>query len=281
MSIEAGILYVVATPIGNLGDMTPRAVEVLQQVDRIAAEDTRHSAGLMRHFAINTPMLSLHEHNERQKVATLLQRLQDGESIALVSDAGTPLISDPGYVLVREAQLAGIRVVPVPGASALIAALSASGLPTDRFSFEGFLPAKGGTRRKLLETLRQERRTLAFYESPHRILESLTDMAGVFGDTRRAVVARELTKTFETIRHDGLGNLLEWVRSDSNQQKGEFVVLVHGCEETGEAIDQEACRIAGLLADELPLKQAAALAAKISGEKKNALYKYLLELQQN
>lgn len=280
MSIEAGILYVVATPIGNLGDMTPRAVEVLQQVDRVAAEDTRHSAGLMRHFAIVTPMLSLHEHNERQKVAAMLQRLQGGENIALISDAGTPLISDPGYVLVHEAQLAGIRVIPIPGASALIAALSASGLPTDRFSFEGFLPAKGGARRKFLEALRQERRTLAFYESPHRILDSLTDMAGVFGETRQAVVARELTKTFETIRHDSLGGLLEWVRGDSNQQKGEFVILVHGSEETGEGIDPEACRIAELLAAELPLKQAAALAAKISGEKKNTLYKYLLDRQQ-
>jgi 16S rRNA (cytidine1402-2'-O)-methyltransferase len=268
---------VVATPIGNLGDMTPRAVEVLQRVDRIAAEDTRHSAGLLRHFSLTTPMLSLHEHNERQKVAALLQRLQAGENIALISDAGTPLISDPGYVLVREAQLAGVRVVPVPGASALVAALSASGLPTDRFSFEGFLPAKGGARRKVLEALRQESRTLAFYESPHRILESLADMAGVFGETREAVVARELTKTFETLRHDTLGNLLEWMRGDANQQKGEFVVLVHGAEDGEEGIDPEPRRIADILAQELPVKQAAALAAKISGEKKNALYKYLLE----
>lgn len=280
MSIEAGILYVVATPIGNLGDMTFRAVEVLQQVDRIAAEDTRHSAGLLRHFSITTPMLSLHEHNERQKAAALLQRLGAGESIALISDAGTPLISDPGYVLVREAQRAGIRVVPVPGASALIAALSASGMPTDRFSFEGFLPAKGGARRKLLESLRQERRTLAFYESPHRIRESLADMAAVFGEARHAVVARELTKTFETIRHDTLGTLLEWVNSDTNQQKGEFVLLVHGSEEAESGIDPEACRIAVLLADDLPLKQAAALAAQISGEKKNALYKFLLQHEQ-
>ena len=270
----------VATPIGNLGDMTPRAVEVLQKVDRIAAEDTRHSAGLMRHYAITTPMLSLHEHNERQKVAALLQRLSEGENIALISDAGTPLISDPGYVLVHEAHRAGIRVVPIPGASALIAALSASGLPTDRFSFEGFLPAKGGPRRKLLEVLCQEQRTLAFYESPHRILDSLTDMAEVFGEARQAVVARELTKTFETIREDSLGALLGWVKGDSNQQRGEFVVLVHGSEEVDEGVDTEACRIAGLLAEELPLKQAAALAAKISGEKKNALYKYLLERQQ-
>ncbi|MCW8840071.1 MAG: 16S rRNA (cytidine(1402)-2'-O)-methyltransferase [Gammaproteobacteria bacterium] len=277
--MQAGILYVVATPIGNLGDLSPRAVDILQRVDRIAAEDTRHSAGLMRHFAITTPMLSLHEHNERQKTQLLLQRLEGGESIALIADAGTPLISDPGYILVREAHMAGLRVVPIPGPSALIAALSASGLPTDRFSFEGFLPAKDGARRKLLEALAQERRTLAFYESPHRILDSLADMAGIFGETREAVVARELTKTFETIRHDNLGNLLEWMRGDANQQKGEFVVLVGEApkDEGGEGPAAEACRIADILVQELPVKQAAALAASISGEKKNALYKYLLD----
>ncbi|MCW8828406.1 MAG: 16S rRNA (cytidine(1402)-2'-O)-methyltransferase [Gammaproteobacteria bacterium] len=277
--MQAGILYVVATPIGNLGDLSPRAVDILQRVDCIAAEDTRHSAGLMRHFAITTPMLSLHEHNERQKTQLLLQRLEGGESIALIADAGTPLISDPGYILVREAHMAGLRVVPIPGPSALIAALSASGLPTDRFSFEGFLPAKDGARRKLLEALAQERRTLAFYESPHRILDSLADMAGIFGETREAVVARELTKTFETIRHDNLGNLLEWMRGDANQQKGEFVVLVGEApkDEGGEGPAAEACRIADILVQELPVKQAAALAASISGEKKNALYKYLLD----
>ncbi len=280
MSINGGTLYVVATPIGNLGDMTPRAVEVLQEVDRIAAEDTRHSAGLLRHFAITTPMLSLHEHNERQKVEALLQRLGDGENLALISDAGTPLISDPGYILVREAQRAGFRVVPIPGASALIAALSVSGLPTDRFSFEGFLPAKGGARRKMLESLRQERRTMAFYESPHRILDSLTDMVAAFGDARQAVIARELTKTFETIRHAALGDLFTWVNNDANQQKGEFVILVHGSEEAKEGLNPEAKRIASLLADELPLKQAASLAADISGEKKNALYKFLLDRRQ-
>ncbi len=182
-------------------------------------------------------------------------------------------------MLVRDAQRAGIRVVPVPGASALITALSASGLPTDRFSFEGFLPAKGGARRKLLESLRQERRTLAFYESPHRILDSLADMAAIFGQERQAVLARELTKTFETFRHDSLGALREWVAGDANQQKGEFVLLVHGAEECGEGIDPEASRIAALLAEELSLKQAAALAAKISGGKKNMLYKFLLERQ--
>jgi 16S rRNA (cytidine1402-2'-O)-methyltransferase len=251
-------------------------VEVLQQADAIAAEDTRHSAGLMRHFAVTTPMFALHEHNERQKSAALLQRLAAGEHIALISDAGTPLISDPGYVVVREAQRAGIRVVPVPGPSALIAALSASGLPTDRFCFEGFLPAKGGPRRKLLEALCNEERTLAFYESPHRILDSLRDMADVFGEAREAVLARELTKTFETIRHAPLGELLTWVGEDANQRKGEFVVLVHGAQSAGEGLAAETQRMAAILAEELPLKQAAALAARISGEKKNALYKYLL-----
>lgn len=256
--------------------MTPRAVEVLQKVDRIAAEDTRHSAVLMRHFAIATPMLSLHEHNERQKTQMLLDRLQAGESVALISDAGTPLISDPGYVLVREAHAAGVRVVPVPGSSALIAALSVSGLPTDRFCFEGFLPAKGGPRRKQLESLREESRTLAFYESPHRILDSLGDMVAVFGAEREAVLARELTKTFETVHQAPLGELLAWVQQDSDQRKGEFVLLVHGvAPQTGD-IDPEAQRIAALLAEELPLKQAAALAARISGAKKNALYQFLL-----
>jgi 16S rRNA (cytidine1402-2'-O)-methyltransferase len=276
VSIEAGILYVVATPIGNLGDMSPRAVEVLQRVGRIAAEDTRHSAGLLRHFAISTPMLSLHEHNERQKSELLLERLRGGESIALISDAGTPLISDPGYVLVREAHRAGIRVVPVPGPSALIAALSASGLATDRFCFEGFLAAKAGPRRRQLEALREESRTLAFYETPHRILDSLADLAAILGAERPAVLARELTKTFETIRHDTLGGLRAWVEGDANQQRGEFVLLVQGAVQQRAELDPEARRIAALLAAELPLKQAAALAASISGEKKNALYKYLL-----
>jgi 16S rRNA (cytidine1402-2'-O)-methyltransferase len=278
VSIEAGILYIVATPIGNLGDISARALAVLQQVDRIAAEDTRHSASLMRHFTINTPMFALHEHNERQKAEQVLGLLQQGESLALISDAGTPLISDPGYFLVREAHRAGIKVVPVPGPSALIAALSVSGLATDRFCFEGFLPAKTGARRKTLEALAQEPRTLAFYESPHRIEESLVDMAACLGAARPATLARELTKTFETIRHATLGELAEWVASDPNQRRGEFVVLVEGApkDEGSDGPDAEACRIADILVSDLPLKQAAALAAAISGEKKNALYKYLL-----
>lgn len=273
-----GILYIVATPIGNLGDITARALEVLQKVDYIAAEDTRHSAALMRHYTIATPMFALHEHNERQKAQAVIERLQQGQSLALISDAGTPLISDPGYFLVREAHRAGVKVVPLPGPSALIAALSASGLATDHFCFEGFLPAKAGARRKALEALVQEPRTLAFYESPHRIEESLADMVAIFGTERPATLARELTKTFETIRHATLAELVDWVASDPNQRRGEFVVLIEGAakEEGGEGPDAEACRIASILVQELPLKQAAALAATISGEKKNALYKYLL-----
>lgn len=278
MSIQTGILYVVATPLGNLGDISTRAVEILRSVQRIAAEDTRHSAALMRHYAIDTPMLSLHEHNERQKVEALLARLQQGESIALISDAGTPLISDPGYHLVQHCRQAGIRVVPVPGASALIAALSVSGLPTDRFSFEGFLPPRSGPRQARLQGLLQDPRTLIFYESPHRILDCLQDMLSVFGPHREVVLARELTKTFETIQHAPLAELLAWVLGDAHQQKGEMVVLVHGAEAAGQdGPDAESCRIATILAGELPIKQAAALAAKIAGAKKNQLYQWLLQ----
>lgn len=280
MSIEAGVLYIVATPIGNLGDLSPRAAEVLSKVDHIAAEDTRHSAGLLRHFSITTPLFALHEHNEREKSAALIKRLSGGESIALISDAGTPLISDPGYILVRDAQRAGLRVVPIPGPSALITALSASGLPTDRFCFEGFLPAKSGPRRKQLELLRDESRTLMFYESPHRILDCLADMSIVFGEEREAVLARELTKTFETIRHASLGELQEWVAGDANQQKGEFVLLLHGAASAEQDDEREGRRVAEVLAEELPLKQAAALAARISGARKNALYQHLLQKKQ-
>lgn len=281
MSMNAGTLYVVATPIGNLGDMTPRAVEVLQRVARIAAEDTRHSAGLLRHFGIHTPLFALHEHNEREASVEVVQRLQQGEDIALISDAGTPLISDPGFPLARLAHEAGIRVVPLPGASALITALSAAGLPTDRFTFEGFLPPKSTARRHALEALVAERRTLAFYEAPHRLLETLEDMAAVFGAERLAVLARELTKTFETLHRAPLGELLEFVRGDSDQQRGEAVLLVHGAPPpAADALDDESRRVAELLAAELPVKQAAALAAKITGAKKNQIYDYLVKERQ-
>lgn len=281
MSMNAGTLYVVATPIGNLGDMTPRAVEVLQRVARIAAEDTRHSAGLLRHFGIHTPLFALHEHNEREASVEVVQRLQQGEDIALISDAGTPLISDPGFPLARLAHEAGIRVVPVPGASALVAALSAAGLPTDRFTFEGFLPPKSTARRHALEALVTERRTLAFYEAPHRLLETLEDMTTVFGAERLAVLARELTKTFETLRRAPLGALLEFVRNDSDQQRGEAVLLVHGAPPlAADALDDESRRVADLLAAELPVKQAASLAAKITGAKKNQIYEFLVKERQ-
>ena len=277
---EQGILYIVATPIGNLGDMTPRAVETLQQAALIAAEDTRHTRKLLNHFGLSTPCQAYHEHNEREQAPRLVERMRRGDVIALVSDAGTPLVSDPGYHLVSEARAAGIAVVPVPGPCAMIAALSASGLPSDRFVFEGFLPAKSAGRRQRLQKLAEDSRTLIFYESTHRITDSLTDMADVFGAERLAVIARELTKRFETIHADSLENLLGWIESDPNQRKGEFVVMVHGVEASdGRDIDSDAEHILKILLDELPVKQAAGLAAKITGLKKNALYTFALTLQ--
>jgi 16S rRNA (cytidine1402-2'-O)-methyltransferase len=272
------VLYVVATPIGNLGDMTPRAVEVLQSVALIAAEDTRHSGRLMAHFNIKTPMISLHDHNERQRLQTILDKLAKGESIGLISDAGTPLISDPGFILVRAVKEAGFKVVPVPGCSAVITALCVAGIPTDRFVFEGFLPAKRVGRKQQFEALLCEDRTVIFYESTHRIVESLTDMQTVLGDDRYVVLARELTKTFETVHGSRLADLLEWVKEDANQQKGEFVVLVQGVEKLEEdGVSDETLRVLDLLLEELPVKKAAALASKLTGEKKNALYQIALE----
>ena len=277
--MSKGVLFIVATPLGNLGDMTPRAVETLAQVQVIAAEDTRHSLPLLRHFGIVTPCIALHDHNERERSAELIIRLQAGENIALISDAGTPLISDPGYHLVRAAREQGVRVVPIPGPSALIAALSVSGLPTDRFIFEGFLPAKSAARQQRLEALRIEARTMIFFESGHRITESLNDMAHVLGLDRLGVVARELTKIFETIQSDTLGGLCLWVQADPHQQKGEFVVLVQGAVHAeGAETDAEAERIVRILLEELPVKQASALAAKITGQKKNFLYSMALKM---
>lgn len=272
-----GTLYVVATPIGNLGDMTARAVEVLRSVDAIAAEDTRHSARLLGHFGIDTPTIALHEHNERTQAPRLVARLLGGESLALISDAGTPLVSDPGFHWVRLAREAGVRVVPIPGASAVMAALSAAGLPSDRFAFEGFLPAKAAARRKRLQDLAAESRTLVFYEAPHRLLQTLADMAEIFGANRRAVLARELTKTFETLHGDELAGLRAWAAADADQQRGEMVLVVEGAGES--SVDEtEARRILGLLLSELPLGQASALAAKITGLKKKALYQMGLDL---
>jgi 16S rRNA (cytidine1402-2'-O)-methyltransferase len=282
MSSKSGVLYVVATPIGNLGDISPRAVSTLKEVDLIAAEDTRHSGVLLRHLGIGTPMQALHEHNERELVPRLVARLEAGQSLALVSDAGTPLISDPGFHLVRAARDAGLAVVPVPGPSATIAALSVGGLPTDRFVFEGFLPARPAARRARLAELRDETRTLVFFESTHRILDSLGDMAEAFGPEREAVVARELTKQFETVRGGLLTDLLEWAAADANQQRGEFVVLVHGAPPVhGEELDASVERALAVLMEELPLKQAASLAAKLTGIKRNLLYQRALELRKD
>jgi 16S rRNA (cytidine1402-2'-O)-methyltransferase len=278
-----GSLYVVATPIGNLDDISARALQVLRSVALIAAEDTRHSARLLQHFGIATPLAACHEHNERDQGGRFIARLQAGEDVALISDAGTPLISDPGYHLVRQARAAGVPVVPVPGACALIAALSAAGLPSDRFIFEGFLPAKAAGRRARLEQVREEPRTLIFYEAPHRILECLQDMQAVFGDERPALLARELTKTFETLKGLPLAELAAWVAADANQQRGECVVLVAGWQapDGGEAVSAEALRVLDLLLGEMPLKRAAALAAEITGVRKNLLYQVALERQKD
>jgi 16S rRNA (cytidine1402-2'-O)-methyltransferase len=275
-----GTLYIVATPIGNLQDMSLRAIHILKSVDAIAAEDTRHSAPLFQHFGISTPAFSLHEHNERERTHTLLEQLKKGESIALISDAGTPLISDPGYFLVNEARHAGIKVEPIPGACAVIAALCVSGLPTDRFTYEGFLPAKSSHRVSRLTTLAEETRTLVFYESPHRILESLQDMVKVFGKDRQVVLARELTKMYETIHSAPLEELLAFIENDANQRRGEIVLVVAGAivkkeETTLVALD----KMLKMLLEELPLKQAVEIAAKISGRRKNDLYDEALKLK--
>jgi 16S rRNA (cytidine1402-2'-O)-methyltransferase len=281
LNSTAGSLFVVATPIGNLDDISARALKVLREVKLIAAEDTRHSQRLMQHFGISTPLAACHEHNEREEGSRFITRLLAGDDVALISDAGTPLISDPGYHLVRQARAAGINVVPVPGACALIAALSAAGLPSDRFIFEGFLPAKAVGRRARLQALKEEPRTLIFYEAPHRILECLQDMELVFGGERQALLARELTKTFETLKGLPLEELRAFVEGDSNQQRGECVVLVAGwtAPENEEAVGSEAMRILDLLLKEMPLKRAAALAAEITGLRKNVLYQVALDKQ--
>lgn len=281
VNAAAGVLYVVATPIGNLEDISARALRVLREVSLIAAEDTRHSTRLLQHFGIATPLAACHEHNERDEGGRFIGRLLAGEDVALVSDAGTPLISDPGYHLVRQARAAGVRVVPVPGACALVAALSAAGLPSDRFIFEGFLPARQAARRARLEQLREEPRTLIFYEAPHRILECLQDLQMVFGEERPAVLGRELTKTFETLKGLPLAQLRAWVEADSNQQRGECVLVVGGWQapEGDEALSAEALRVLDLLLAEMPLKRAAALAAEITGVRKNLLYQAALARQ--
>jgi len=273
MTQAPGKLWVVATPIGNLEDMTPRAVAVLRQADLIAAEDTRHSAGLLKHFAIGTRCVALHEHNERDACADLVDRLRAGAQVALISDAGTPLVSDPGFRLVRAARAAGIAVSPAPGACAAIAALSVAGLPSDRFVFEGFLPAKAAARRAQLDLLRGEARTLIFYESSHRIVDALADFIAVFGGARAAVLARELTKLFETVIAAPLADVQARVLADANQQRGEFVLVVAGAEgAAADAVLAEGRRVFALLREELPPARAAKLAAAITGAPRKALY---------
>ncbi|AOV17925.1 16S rRNA (cytidine(1402)-2'-O)-methyltransferase [Acidihalobacter aeolianus] len=275
MSIEAGVLYVVATPLGNLGDISERAREVLGGAGLIAAEDTRVAQRLLSHLGVRTRCISLHEHNESARVPAILGVLGSGQAVAVISDAGTPLISDPGYRLVRAVREAGWRVSPIPGPSALIAALSASGLPTDRFVFEGFLPAKGGRRSTHLQALASETGTLVFYESSHRIAASLADMAAVFGPDRPAAVARELTKRFEEIVQASLGELVGWIDGDANRRRGEFVVMVGGAPSVPESTESRvaAATVIRVLAEALPARQAADLAASITGGARQALYR--------
>ena len=272
-------LYIVATPIGNLGDISQRALEVLSKADIIAAEDTRHSAKLLQHYHISTPLIPYHDHGDENQTRRLLEKLRAGKSVALISDAGTPLISDPGYKLVRDVRAEGFEIVPIPGACALIAALSAAGLPTDKFSFEGFPPAKESARRSTFENLVKSTYTLAFYESPHRIADSLRDMCAIFGQEREAVLARELSKSFETFLCGTLAELVAKVASDPNQSRGEIVVLIRGAREVvlQEGISDQAQTILKVLLQELPVKQAASIAAKLSGEKKNRLYQWALD----
>jgi 16S rRNA (cytidine1402-2'-O)-methyltransferase len=271
-SVQPGSLWVVATPIGHREDLSARAIETLRAVTVIAAEDTRHSRPLLVHHGIDTPLIALHEHNERDAVDAIVRRLAGGDSVALISDAGTPLISDPGFRLVRAARAAGIRCIPVPGACAAIAALSVAGLPSDRFVFEGFLPPKAAARRSRLQELAGDARTVIFYESSHRVAESLADMRDIFGATREAVLARELTKMFETVLGEPLAELAARVAADPDQQRGECVILVAGRGEEADAKLAEGQRIFAILRDELPPAKAAKLAAAISGAPRKLLY---------
>jgi len=274
--ILSGSLYIVATPIGNLTDISERAIEVLKQSDLIAAEDTRHSKTLLERFGIKTKVKAYHEHNEAQLTSQLIQQISDGESIALISDAGTPLINDPGYKLVTAAHDNGIKVIPIPGPSAVITALSVSGLPTSKFIFEGYLPAKTEARKKCLQQLISESRTLIFYEAPHRIRESIQDMHDVFGSRRRVTIARELTKQYEQIVRDSLSIVNEKLISEEIKIKGEFVVIVEGAQETSVS-DAEVLRINQILSEKLPPKDAAGLTSRITGKKKNEVYQMVLE----
>ena len=275
----SGTLFVVATPIGNLDDLTPRAAQTLATVDLVAAEDTRHTGRLLSNIGAKPRLLALHDHNEERAVHGLIEALKDGKDVALVSDAGTPLVSDPGFRLVRAAHENRITVVPLPGASAVTAALSVAGLPTDRFCFEGFAPSKRAARRRWLEGLAQEQRTIVLYESVHRIGDCLADLVDLFGADRQAFVGRELTKMHEQCVQETLGSLAQRVADGSIVGKGEFVIVIAGAAPTDESI-VDADRLLRLLGEQLSAREAARIAAEVTGAKKNALYERLLELKQ-
>lgn len=277
--MKRGVLYVVATPIGNLQDISFRAIEVLKTVAVIATEDTRHSHKLLAHYGLKTPSISYHAFNEKNRLSSLLLRLEQGEDVALISDAGTPLINDPGFFLVQKVHELGHKVIPIPGPCALIAALSASGLPTDHFVFEGFLSSKPSAARQELQSVREESRTIIFYETPHRILQSLELIIEVFGPDRLMTIARELTKNFETIILDTAFHVQEKLLADPNQQKGEFVILIHGkIREKKESVEIRAEEVLKILMSELSLKQAVSLAVKITGGSRKKLYELALKL---
>jgi len=273
--VAGGVLYVVATPIGNLADMTVRAVDTLKNVSVVAAEDTRHTRKLFERHGIDTALVSLHEHNEDQQAPSLIKRMVGGETVALVSDAGTPLLSDPGYRFVKEAAAAGIAISPIPGASAITAALCVAGLPTDRFAFEGFLPAKQAARKSRLTELSREARTQVFFESSHRILAALEDLQDCFGQDRSAAVCREMTKQFETILRGTLGDLLARIGTDTDQRKGEFVIVVAGYESSDGENLAAGLEMARALLDYLPPTQAAKVAAKLTGASRREIYEHI------
>jgi len=278
-TLTPATLYIVATPIGNLGDISQRAIDILTQVDVIACEDTRHTGKLLSAFSIKNKTMSLHDHNERQRQEQVASMLQEGKTIALVSDAGTPLISDPGFHLVRHCRSLGLQVSPIPGACAAISALSVAGLPTDRFSFEGFLPSKSGARQATLTALADETRTMVFYDAPRRAIDTVQDIVATLGGERYIVIARELTKTFETIHSDSAENFLTWLEQDANQLKGEMVLIIEGYKAAENEISKEVIKTLKLLLAEMKPKKACAIAAEIYGVKKNALYEIALSLK--
>jgi 16S rRNA (cytidine1402-2'-O)-methyltransferase len=273
-------LYVVATPIGNLRDLTLRALDVLRDADVVAAEDTRVTQHLLDHYGIRKPLIAAHEHNERAAAERISSVLREGRSVALVSDAGTPGISDPGTHIVAAVRAAGMRIVPVPGANAAAAALSVCGCDAQRFLFYGFLPAQAGTRRRVLETLKALPFALVFHEAPHRIAPTLADMHSVFGGARHIVIARELTKLFETVHQTTLDAAAAWIDADANRRRGEFVLIVEGADETENIADDEVGRALALLLDELPMSRAVKLAAALTGARRNHVYQLALAMQE-